>query len=144
MSPSTKPYFIRAIYEWCNDGGFTPYLSVSVDARTRVPRAYVKEGQIVLNIGVDATQGLVIGNDEIRFQARFNGVAQALVIPVDRVTAIYARENGQGMAFEVPEAQPAEDAEPGDQQPEGTAPTDEGPTPPAPPAGGRPHLTRIK
>ncbi len=139
MSSSTKPYLIRAIYEWCTDNGFAPYVAVSVDSRTRVPRAYVKDGQIVLNIGNEATQGLVIGNDDIRFQARFNGVAQSLVIPIDRVAAIYARENGEGMAFEVtPPAEEGEAASPAESgAPEGG---DEPPTPPA----GRPHLTRVK
>ncbi len=138
MSSSTKPYLIRAIYEWCTDNGFAPYVAVSVDSRTRVPRAYVKDGQIVLNIGNEATQGLVIGNDDIRFQARFNGVAQSLVIPIDRVAAIYARENGEGMAFEVTPAEEGEAAPPAESgAPEGG---DEPPTPPA----GRPHLTRVK
>lgn len=96
-----KPYLIRAIHEWCTDNGFTPYLSVVVDARTRVPREFVKDGQIVLNLGLDATHQLTMGNDLITFQARFGGVAQGLSVPMDNVTAIYARENGQGMAFEV-------------------------------------------
>ncbi len=99
--PTTKPYLIRAIHEWCVDQGFTPYLAVAVDARTRVPRSYVKDGQIVLNIGMEATHQLVIGNELITFSARFNGAAQNLSIPIDNVSAIYARENGQGMGFEV-------------------------------------------
>lgn len=145
MLPSSKPYLIRAIYEWCNDNGFAPYLAVSVDAATKVPRAFVKDGEIVLNIGPEATQGLVMGNDEISFQARFNGAAQSIAVPVDRVLAIYARENGQGMAFEVGSAEAAaadrSDAtadsatEPAQAEPQ-SATT-------APPVG-RPHLTRIK
>ncbi len=98
--PEIKPYLVRAIHEWCADNGFTPYLSVAVDAFTRVPREHVKDDQIVLNLGLDATHQLTIGNDLITFSARFNGVAQALSIPIDNVAAIYARENGQGMAFE--------------------------------------------
>jgi stringent starvation protein B len=98
---STKPYLIRAIYEWCADQGFTPYLAAQVDERTRVPSGYVRDGQIVLNIGADATHQLVMDNEQITFQARFNGVAHHIVVPVDNVAAIYARENGQGMAFEV-------------------------------------------
>lgn len=101
QSGQIKPYLVRAIHEWCTDQGFTPYLAACVDKRTRVPREYVKEGQIVLNLGLEATHQLSIGNDLITFQARFNGVAQALSIPIGNVTAIYARENGQGMAFEV-------------------------------------------
>ena len=97
---STKPYLIRAIHEWCVDQGLTPYLAVAVDRRTLVPRNFVQDGQIVLNISPDATQSLVMGNEMIAFQARFGGVAQNISVPVDNVTAIYARENGHGMAFE--------------------------------------------
>lgn len=97
---STKPYLIRAIYEWCTDEGFTPYLTVRVDARTRVPREFVRDGQIVLNVSADATHQMLLGNDEIAFQTRFNGASFPVLVPVDAVLAIYARENGQGMAFE--------------------------------------------
>src|SRR3990167_8973291 len=99
--PSTKPYLLRAIWEWCCDNGFTPYIAVEVDERTRVQREFVRDGQIVLNLGPDATKKLLIGNDFIDFQARFGGVARELSVPVQRVSAIYARENGAGMAFEV-------------------------------------------
>lgn len=95
----TRPYFIRAIYEWCTDNGFTPYLAVKVDEHVQVPIEYVKNEEVVLNIGFTATADLDLGNDYIRFQARFAGSARQLVIPVNRVIAIYARENGQGMAF---------------------------------------------
>jgi stringent starvation protein B len=145
MLPSSKPYLIRAIYEWCNDNGFAPYLAVSVDAATKVPRAFVKDGEIVLNIGPEATQGLVMGNDEICFQARFNGAAQSISVPVARVLAIYARENGQGMAFEVASAEA--DASDGKSQESDEAvaasPVDSKPAA-TPPPSGRPHLTRIK
>jgi stringent starvation protein B len=98
---STKPYLIRAIHEWCADQGFTPYLAVKVDATTRVPREFVKDGEIVLNVGIEATHQLLMGNEEITFQARFGGKAFPVVVPIGRVAAIYARENGEGMAFEV-------------------------------------------
>jgi stringent starvation protein B len=98
---STKPYFIRAIYEWCSDCGFTPYLSVRVDDRTRVPMEYVKNGEIVLNVSVNATRNLTINNEMIQFSARFNGVSREVSIPVDRVQGIFARENGQGAFFTV-------------------------------------------
>jgi stringent starvation protein B len=98
---STKPYLIRAIYEWCADEGFTPYLAVQVDERTRVPHEYVRDGQIVLNVGADATHQMLMGNEEISFQTRFNGASFPVLVPVDAVVAIYARENGQGMAFDV-------------------------------------------
>jgi stringent starvation protein B len=130
---STKPYLLRALYEWCVDQGFTPYLSVQVDARTLVPRQYVRDGQIVLNVGPDAVQNLHMGNDLITCQARFGGVAQALSVPVANVAAIYARENGQGMAFEIGE-EAGTPAEP----PPGT------PEPPFSDGPSRPHLTRVK
>ncbi|APV49755.1 ClpXP protease specificity-enhancing factor [Betaproteobacteria bacterium GR16-43] len=98
---STKPYFIRAIYEWCSDCGFTPYLSVKVDDRTRVPVEYVKGGEIVLNVSLNATRNLTINNELIQFSARFNGVSREVSIPVDRVQGIFARENGQGAFFTV-------------------------------------------
>jgi len=135
---STKPYFLRAVFEWCTDQGFTPHLTVVVDGRTRVPREYVRDGQIVLNIGPDATHQLQMGNDEITFQARFNGVAFPVAVPVDAVAAIYARENGQGMAFEtVPDQASTTSA--------GEAADSGKPVEPPPgSANGRPHLTRIK
>lgn len=101
---STKPYLLRALYEWCTDNGLTPYLAVHVDSQVRVPREHVKDGEIVLNISFGATSGLKIDNDEVRFRARFGGVARDILVPVSHVTAIYARENGQGMAFPLPEA----------------------------------------
>lgn len=96
---STRPYLIRALYEWCTDNGFTPYVAVAVDDSVQVPREYVKDGEIVLNIGFDATSSLKLGNDFIEFKARFAGTAREIMVPVNRVMAIYARENGQGMAF---------------------------------------------
>lgn len=98
---STKPYMLRAIYEWCTDSGFTPYIAVKVDAATTVPMEYVKKGEIVLNISFGATAGLKMDNDAITFSARFAGVSRQIYVPVQNVLAIYASENGQGMAFEV-------------------------------------------
>ena len=86
--PSTKPYLLRAIWEWCCDNGFTPYIAVQVDERTRVPREFVRDDQIVLNLGPTATNKLQIGNEYVEFQARFGGVASDLSIPVGQVTAI--------------------------------------------------------
>lgn len=97
---STKPYLLRAIWEWCVDQGFTPYLACLVDAGTRVPPGYARDGQIVLNLSPDATGQLQMDNEYVSFQARFGGVAHSIVVPVGNVIAIYARENGQGMAFE--------------------------------------------
>ena len=101
-SSSTRPYLIRALYEWCTDNGFTPYVAVQVDDTVQVPREYVKNGEIVLNISFDATSSLKLGNDFIEFKARFAGTAREISVPVCRVIAIYARENGQGMAFPSP------------------------------------------
>jgi stringent starvation protein B len=98
---STKPYLVRAIHEWCIDNGFSPHLLVVVDGSTRVPLAYVKEGEIVLNLNYTATKDLKIENDAVSFSARFNGVAQSLFIPIASIKGIFARENGEGMFFEV-------------------------------------------
>jgi stringent starvation protein B len=160
---STKPYLLRAIYEWCTDSGYTPYLAVKVDAATTVPMEYVKKGEIVLNISYGATAGLKMDNEAIQFRARFNGVSREIYIPVQNVLAIYANENGQGMAFEVamtaaemgapaaeqaPEAAsaPALSAVPGgnSESPvtEVSSMSDDDDEPPK--KGGRPTLTRIK
>lgn len=159
---STRPYLIRALYEWCTDNGFTPYVAVLVDESVQVPREYVKDGEIVLNISFDATSALKLGNDFIEFKARFAGTAREIQVPISRVIAIYARENGQGMAFPspvagtgvTPVAGAAAAAEPGeDKQPSKglqlaqVDPSDEGhpPEPPRPGTGGpRPALKRVK
>ena len=99
---STRPYLIRALHDWCTDNGFTPYVAVFVDAGVQVPMEYVKNNEIVLNVGFEATSGLKLGNEFIEFKARFGGVAREIVVPIDHVVAIYARENGQGMAFPMP------------------------------------------
>jgi len=102
--PSTRPYLIRALHEWCADNGFSPYIAVQVDASVRVPMEFVKNGEIVLNVSMDATSALKLGNEYIEFKARFGGIAREIVVPVTHVIAIYARENGQGMAFPAPTA----------------------------------------
>jgi stringent starvation protein B len=97
---STKPYMVRAMHEWCVDNGLTPHLLVAVNSKCRVPMAYVKEGEIVLNLNYSATKDLQIDNDAIVFSARFGGVAQSLYVPMGAVKGLFARENGQGMFFE--------------------------------------------
>ncbi|MGZ5495094.1 MAG: ClpXP protease specificity-enhancing factor [Thermoanaerobaculia bacterium] len=138
---STKPYFIRAIYEWCSDCGFTPYLSVRVDDRTRVPMEFVKNGEIVLNVSLNATRNLTINNELIQFSARFNGVSREVSVPVDRVQGIFARENGQGAFFtvETPAALVAS-------APAAVAavPVEADSEPPKPPAAGRTRLKIVK
>jgi stringent starvation protein B len=99
---STRPYLIRALHDWCTDNGFTPYLAVYVDRSVQVPQEYVKNNEIVLNVSFEATSQLQLGNDFIEFKARFGGMARDICVPIDHVIAIYARENGQGMAFPVP------------------------------------------
>ena len=96
---STKPYLIRAIYEWCADSSFTPYLNVKVDQNTRVPFEYVKNGEIVLSMSQQATRNLTIGNELIQFSARFNGVSREITIPIYAVQSVFARENGRGVFF---------------------------------------------
>ena len=98
---STKPYLLRALYEWCTDNGYTPHIAVRVDNSTRVPRQFVRDGEIVLNISFEATSQLQMGNEWIEFSARFSGKAHKIEVQVANVLAIYARENGQGMAFPV-------------------------------------------
>ena len=160
---STRPYLIRALHDWCTDNGFTPYLAVYVTAGVQVPMEYVKNNEIVLNVGFEATSGLQLGNEFIEFKARFGGVSREIVVPVDHVVAIYARENGQGMAFPVPTdaaaSGPAADpakaglrlARSADDEVEAAAPavaatSGDDPPPPEPPApgGGRPALKRVK
>lgn len=135
---STKPYLMRAIYDWCVDSGYTPYLTVTVDTHTRVPMEYVKDGQIVLNIGPVAVERFKIGNEYIEFSARFNGAGRELLIPVGAVSAVYARENGQGLSFEV--------AAPGAPAPAQSGEADSsGETPPEPTRpSGKPSLRRVK
>ena len=91
---------LRAMHEWCVDNNLTPHLLVAVNAQTRVPKAFVKEGEIVLNLSYSATKDLQMDNDAITFSARFGGVAQNLYVPMSAVKGIFARENGQGMMFE--------------------------------------------
>src|ERR1043165_6669226 len=106
---STKPYLIRAIHEWCSDSNYTPYLSVKVDANTRVPLEYVKNGEIVLNVSYDATHRLTITNEAVQFSARFNGVSREASVPTEPLLGIFAREPGQGQFFEPQESAAAEE-----------------------------------
>ena len=131
---STKPYLIRAIHEWCSDSGLTPYLSVHVTPATRVPAEHVKNGEIVLNVGYDATHRLTIGNELIQFSARFDGVSRECSIPLEAVSGIFAKESGQGLFF--PREAGAEGVS------ASTAP--ETPTPGSSPNGGKPRLQIIK
>ena len=133
---STKPYLIRAIYEWCTDSGLTPYLSVKVDANTRVPIEYVKNGEIVLNISPDATHRLTIDESGVQFSARFNGVSRECSIPIGAVTGISARENNQGLFF------PPETVDDADGAAAAAVTPESEPTPPA--GGGKRRLQIVK
>ena len=150
-SSSTRPYLIRALYEWCTDNGFTPFIAVLVDETVRVPNEFVKDGEIVLNISFDATSSLNLGNDVIEFKGRFGGVARDIFVPVNRVLAIYARENGQGMAFPMLASTEATlgvsgalDFKPATLSSVVTTVEQDGPESPKPKSGARPALTRIK
>lgn len=163
--PSTRPYLIRAMHEWCTDNGFSPYMAVHVDQSVQVPTEYVSNGEIVLNVSVDATSGLKLGNDWIEFKARFGGVAREIMVPVSHVVAVYARENGQGMAFPPPQVSaepmpssmsdestatsassgPVLRAVPSDGLPPAAEPAaSDAPETTPPPKGPRPTLTRVK
>jgi len=139
---STKPYLIRAIYEWCVDQGFTPYVAVLVDGQTKVPTEFIKDGQIVLNISYTATRHLKIGNDYINFSARFNGSSRELEVPIPAVIGVFAKENGQGLFFQATEEISASAENPNG--PAAPAPDEEPPPPPSakPPRGG--HLKVVK
>ncbi len=104
--PTSKPYLIRAIYDWCADCGFTPYLAVQVDEYTQVPAAYVKDGKIVLNISIEAVRNLQMGNEDISCSGRFGGVSHQIIVPVTAVIGIFAKENGQGLVFQGQESSP--------------------------------------
>lgn len=140
-APSVRPYLIRALYEWCTDSGFTPLMALYVDGNVQVPREYVKNNEIVLNISFEATRNLKLGNEYVEFQTRFGGVTHSVMAPVGCVTAVYARENGQGMSFPYEQAPAPVHA---------ITPQDDGgstPKPPTPPATTprkRPALKRIK
>ena len=150
---STRPYLLRALHEWCTDSGFTPYLAVLVDETVQVPLEYVKNGEIVLNVGYDATAGMTLGNEFIEFKARFGGVPREIIIPVNRVMAIYARENGQGMSFPMNVASdvlsapkksvPVRPVLSAVETPHTKGDTDDEPPTPTSPSG-RPTLTRVK
>ncbi|OWT53906.1 ClpXP protease specificity-enhancing factor [Candidimonas nitroreducens] len=142
---STKPYLIRALHEWCTDNGYTPHIVVTVDANTVVPRAHIHDGQITLNIGSLATNRLTLGNEFIEFQARFSGVTEHIFVPVSAVSAIYARETGAGMGFEVEPSQPRNADEPGESaKPQTPAPTDGKPDEGPDDDPKRPRLTIVK
>ncbi|AXK38425.1 ClpXP protease specificity-enhancing factor [Crenobacter cavernae] len=140
MAGSTKPYLIRALHEWCTDNGHTPYVVVWVDGRTQVPHEFVKDNEIVLNIGYNATQGLKIANDWLSFSARFGGVSRDIWVPVGNVLSIFARETGEGMGFEV---ELAADATPAPTEAPATDPKPDGDGGGKPPAA-RGHLRVVK
>ncbi len=133
---STRPYLIRALHDWCTDNGFTPYVAVFVDEHVRVPKEYVKNNEIVLNVGFEATSALKLGNELIEFKARFGGTSREIAVPIDHVIAIYARENGQGMAFPMPTEAGGEPAAatPTVGKPAAPAPAPRGPRLAGPPA----------
>jgi len=151
---ATKPYLLRALYEWCVDNGYTPHVAVKVDSGTQVPSEYVKNGEITLNVSPSAVHKLQLGNELIEFSARFAGVARQISVPIANVYAIYARETGHGMTFDVDAAKPAtqavaeaEPAAPKEPPAALPAPANTSTTiPPTKPGGGKPkpQLRRVK
>jgi stringent starvation protein B len=141
--PSTRPYLIRALYDWCSENGFTPYVAVKVDNSVQVPREYVQGGEIVLNVSMDATSSLKLGNEFIEFKARFGGKPRDIMVPIHRVMAIYARENGQGMAFPVSDDESPVAGLSAVGVPDAASQDGDEPTPP-PTTPARPALKRVK
>ena len=144
--PTTKPYLVRAIYEWCSDSGHTPYISVKVDESTRVPLEYVKNGEIVLNISPDATRNITLGRDVVQFPARFNGVSREISVPIGAVSAIFAKENGQGLFFPTePSSGSTGQATEAPVSPDSGSKGDgDSPGPDTPTRPSRPHLQGVK
>ena len=144
----TKPYLLRALFEWCVDNGYTPHIAVKVDSRTQVPAEYVKNGEITLNISPSAVHKLQMGNELIEFSARFGGVARQISVPMNNVYALYARETGHGMTFDIDGAKPSVQsrAESENTQPPKPPAALPAPSTPEPkkPGGGKPTLRRIK
>ncbi len=137
---SSRPYLIRAIYEWIADNDLTPYLLVNAEAPdVTIPGQYVQDGRIILNVSPQAVRDLELSNEWVMFNARFGGVSMAVSVPPSAVLAVYAKENGRGMVF-------SEDDEVLDDG-TGTEPPDDNPPqpePPAPPSKGRPSLRVVK
>ena len=148
----TKPYLQRALFEWCVDNGYTPHLAVKVDSRTQVPPEYVKGGEITLNVSPNAVHKLQMGNELIEFSARFGGVARQISVPVANVYALYARETGHGMTFDIDGAKPgvqaraeSETVASNTRPPTALPAPSTSPEPPKKPSGGgKPTLRRIK
>lgn len=120
---STKPYLIRAIYDWCADSGLTPYLAVRVNSQTQVPTAYIKDGEIVLNLSLDAVRNLHMGNDEITCGGRFGGIPHEIIVPISAVIGIFAKENGQGLVFQGQEYTPTSPDDGGGKSPDSPSPS---------------------
>ena len=97
----TKPYILRALYDWALDSGYTPHIVAWVNENTQVPLQYVRDNEIVLNIGATAAHNLTIDDKWVHFAARFNGISHDIWIPVGHVSSIFARETGEGMGFDV-------------------------------------------
>lgn len=154
---STKPYMLRAIYEWCVDNSYTPYIAVFVNNRVQIPAGFANDAEIILNISSQATNALELGNEWLVFSARFSGVARKLEIPIENILAIYAQENGQGMAFPVEKSAKSDTVETAAQrassaplslvsaaEQQDDAQLGDPHLPPAPPSGSRPTLKLVK
>ena len=136
MMNSSRPYLVRALYEWIVDNGCTPHILVNAEyPGVRVPPGYASDGQIVLNVSPTAVRHLQMDNEAVSFEGRFGGVAQSLYIPSQAVMVVYARENGQGMVFDLEPPVPADDEELQD---------DDGPSDEPPRPSGRPSPKVVK
>src|SRR3977135_2775398 len=148
----TKPYLLRALFEWCVDNGYTPHVAVKIDSRTQVPSEYVKNGEITLNISPNAVHKLQMGNELIEFSARFGGVARQISVPIARVLPLSRGETGQGMTFDAdapkPSVQTKAETEPasllGKPRAPAALPAPANPPPPQQRSGGKPPPRRSK
>ena len=104
MTPSTKPYLVRSIYDWCTDSNFTPYISAKIISGVIVPKNYTKTNEIIFNLSLESTSKLIFDNNFVSFTARFNGKSEDIFLPMESILGIYSKENAQGIFFKVDES----------------------------------------
>jgi len=104
MTPSTKPYLVRSIYDWCTDSNLTPYINAKIISRVIVPKNYIKSNEIIFNLSLESTSKLIFDNEFVSFTARFNGKNEDIFLPMESIAGIYSKENGQGIFFKVDES----------------------------------------
>ena len=104
MTPSTKPYLVRSIYDWCTDSNLTPYINAKIISRVIVPKNHIKSNEIIFNLSLESTSKLIFDNEFVSFTARFNGKNEDIFLPMESIAGIYSKENGQGIFFKVDES----------------------------------------